>query len=129
MFSPPGLPIVRVAATLRFVARSAAGRRPKPVATPQRGRRQPPPPRQPRPEDLMFFPRLRNHAKWMFVFLALVFGVGFVIFGVGSSLPSGVADLIRNNGSSTAASVSDAQDKIDKSPKDATAQVELSRAY
>ena len=35
----------------------------------------------------MFFPRLRRQAKWMFVFLALVFGVGFVIFGVGSSLP------------------------------------------
>ena len=29
-------------------------------------------------EDTMFFPRLRRHAKWMFVFLALVFGLGFV---------------------------------------------------
>ena len=26
-------------------------------------------------EDTMFFPRLRRHAKWMFVFLALVFGL------------------------------------------------------
>ena len=26
----------------------------------------------------MFFPRLRRHAKWMFVFLAVVFGGGFV---------------------------------------------------
>ncbi len=25
-------------------------------------------------EDTMFFPRLRRHAKWMFLFLALVFG-------------------------------------------------------
>ena len=35
-------------------------------------------------EDTMFFPRLRRHAKWMFVFLALVFGLGFVVFGVGA---------------------------------------------
>ncbi len=77
----------------------------------------------------MFFPRLRNHAKWMFVFLALVFGVGFVIFGVGSSLPSGLGDLIRNNGSSGVASINDAQKKVDANPKSAAAQVELSRAY
>jgi cytochrome c-type biogenesis protein CcmH/NrfG len=77
----------------------------------------------------MFFPRLRRQAKWMFVFLALVFGVGFVIFGVGSSLPSGVADLIRSNGSANEASISDAQDKVAKEPKNAQAQLELSRAY
>jgi hypothetical protein len=34
-------------------------------------------------EDTMFFPRLRRHAKWMFLFLALVFALGFVGFGVG----------------------------------------------
>jgi tetratricopeptide (TPR) repeat protein len=77
----------------------------------------------------MFFPRLRRQAKWMFVFLALVFGVGFVIFGVGSSLPSGVADLIRNNGTATEASISDAQDTVAKEPRNAQAQLELSRAY
>ena len=33
-------------------------------------------------EDTMFFPRLRRHAKWMFLFLALAFGLGFVGFGV-----------------------------------------------
>ena len=27
-------------------------------------------------EDTMFFPKLRRHAKWMFVLLALVFGLG-----------------------------------------------------
>ena len=26
-------------------------------------------------EDTMFFPKLRRHAKWMFVLLALVFGL------------------------------------------------------
>jgi len=78
----------------------------------------------------MFFPRLRNHAKWMFVFLALVFGVGFVIFGVGSSLPSGLGDILRNGGSSGGqASVSDAQKAIKKEPKNAQAYHELSQAY
>jgi cytochrome c-type biogenesis protein CcmH/NrfG len=77
----------------------------------------------------MFFPRLRTHAKFMFVFLALVFGVGFVVFGVGSSLPSGVADILRNSGSSNLASIKDAQKKVDENPKDASAQLELSQAY
>src|SRR3954453_2597344 len=111
------------------MARSAAGRRPKPVTAPSRGARRTAPPPQQRPEDLMFFPRLRNHAKWMFVFLAVVFGAGFVVFGVGSSLPSGVADLLRNNGSSGVASVSDAQKEVGANPKSAAAQIALSRAY
>ncbi|MGZ4387716.1 MAG: hypothetical protein ACXVZO_12355, partial [Gaiellaceae bacterium] len=78
----------------------------------------------------MFFPRLRNHAKWMFVFLALVFGVGFVVFGVGSSLSgSGLGDLLRNNGSSGLPGVSDAQKKIAQNPKSAQPYLDLSRAY
>ena len=47
-------------------------------------------------EDEMFFVRLRRHAKWMFVFLALVFGLGFVIFGIGSDQGTGVGDLFRD---------------------------------
>src|SRR3546814_10869928 len=31
----------------------------------------------------LFFQRLRRQARWMFLVLALVFGVGFVAFGVG----------------------------------------------
>jgi Flp pilus assembly protein TadD len=78
----------------------------------------------------MFFPRLRNHAKWMFVFLALVFGVGFVIFGVGSSLPSGLGDILRNGGSSSSVpGVSEAKKEIEKHPKDAQGYVDLSAAY
>ena len=78
----------------------------------------------------MFFPRLRNHAKWMFVFLALVVGVGFVIFGVGSSLPSGLGDILRNGGSSSnLPSVSKAQGEIKKDPKNAQGYLDLSRAY
>jgi Flp pilus assembly protein TadD len=111
------------------MARSAAGRRPKPAAARPAGRRAPAPPRQPRPEDLMFFPRLRRQAKWMFVFLALVFAVGFVAFGVGSSLPSGVADILQGNSSSGSISVGDAQKKVEKNPNDAEAQKQLSEAY
>ena len=36
-------------------------------------------------EDTLFFNRLRKQAKWVFVFLVVVFAVGFVLFGVGSS--------------------------------------------
>jgi len=32
----------------------------------------------------MFFPKLRRNAKWVFLFLALVFALGFVGFGVGA---------------------------------------------
>ena len=44
-------------------------------------------------EDTLFFTRLRRHAKWMFVFLALIFGLGFVVFGVGSDQGTGIGDL------------------------------------
>ena len=37
-------------------------------------------------EDLMFFPKLRRRAKWVFAFLALAFGIGFVAFGVGTGV-------------------------------------------
>ena len=77
----------------------------------------------------MFFPRLRRQAKWVFVFLALVFGLGFVAFGVGSSLPSGFADILQGSGGSDDVSVSEARDKIEDNPADAEAQLDLSRAY
>ncbi|MBA3365668.1 MAG: tetratricopeptide repeat protein [Actinobacteria bacterium] len=78
----------------------------------------------------MFFPRLRRQAKWMFVFLALVFGLGYVIFNVGGTIPgTGIADLFAGAGSSSAGpSVSDAQEKIEKNPNDADAYRELSQA-
>jgi len=68
----------------------------------------------------MFFPRLRRHAKWMFVFLALVFGLGFVVFGVGAG-GTGVGDIFRDSNSSTAQSVSDARKETEQRPKDAQA--------
>ena len=35
-------------------------------------------------EDTLFFTRIRSHAKWVFVFLALSSVIGFVVFSVGA---------------------------------------------
>jgi len=75
----------------------------------------------------MFFPRLRRHAKWMFVFLALVFAVGFVGFGVGAG-GTGIGDILQGGGSSGLPSVSDARKKTEKNPKDAQAWRDLATA-
>ena len=75
----------------------------------------------------MFFPKLRRQAKWMFVFLALAFGVGFVGFGVGGG-GLGIGDILQGNSSSTSGpSVGDAKDKIKKG--DRAAYKELADAY
>jgi tetratricopeptide (TPR) repeat protein len=80
-------------------------------------------------EDTMFFPKLRRHAKWMFVFLALVFGLGFVIFGIGSDQGTGVGDLFRDGGGGTGGiSVSDARERVQANPRDAEAKRQLATA-
>jgi tetratricopeptide (TPR) repeat protein len=79
----------------------------------------------------MFFTRLRRHAKWMFVFLALVFGVGFVGFGIGANQNASIGDLLRGGGGGSSngnISVSDARDQVAKSPKSAQAQRNLATA-
>jgi tetratricopeptide (TPR) repeat protein len=80
-------------------------------------------------EDTMFFPRLRRHAKWMFVFLALVFGLGFVIFGVGSDVQGGLGDLFRDGGvASDAPSVEEARERVAEQPNNADALRDLANA-
>lgn len=80
-------------------------------------------------EDEMFFVRLRRHAKWMFVFLALVFGLGFVVFGVGSDTGTGIGDLFRDGGAGSGSlSVSDARERVQENPRDAEAKRELAIA-
>jgi tetratricopeptide (TPR) repeat protein len=81
-------------------------------------------------EDEMFFPRLRRQAKWMFVFLALVFGVGFVFFGVGGNFAgTGITDIFAGWGQdSGTASESDAREKIEESPSDPDGYLELATA-
>ena len=84
-------------------------------------------------EEDMFFPKLRRQAKWMFVFLALVFGLGFVLFGVGSG-SGGLSDLLQGNfdllGSSDPSKqdADEARDRIAKNPKDAAAYRQLATA-
>ena len=77
----------------------------------------------------MFFPRLRRHAKWMFVFLAVALGGGFVLFGVGTQAGTGVGDLFRGGGGSSGVpSISAAQKKTEQNPKDLAAWRALSTA-
>ena len=74
-------------------------------------------------EDQLFFTRLRVHAKWVFVLLALAFGLGFVLFGVGSG-SSGIANIMQNFFSSTSSggsSLSSLQKKAQDNQKDPTA--------
>ena len=66
----------------------------------------------------MFFPRLRRHAKWMFLLLALAFGLGFVGFGVGAG-GVGVGDIFRGAGTGSGIpSVSEAEKRVSENPKD-----------
>jgi tetratricopeptide (TPR) repeat protein len=79
----------------------------------------------------MFFPKLIRSAKWMFVFLALVFGVGFVVFGVGSGQGTGLGDILQGNfggSSSSSVDVGNAQDKVEENPRDPVALRELGDA-
>jgi tetratricopeptide (TPR) repeat protein len=83
-------------------------------------------------EQTMFFPRLRRQAKWVFVFLALVFAVGFVAFGVGSG-STGISDILRGNffggGTSTSSRAKDAQKAIERNPKNISAYLDLAGIY
>ena len=75
----------------------------------------------------MFFPKLRRQAKWVFVLLALSFGVGFVVFGVGSGAGLGLGDILQGGSTASGPSVGDAQKKIDKG--NLAAYKELADAY
>jgi tetratricopeptide (TPR) repeat protein len=84
-------------------------------------------------EQTMFFPRLRRQAKWVFVFLALVFAIGFVAFGVGSG-SSGISDILRGNffgggGTSTSSLVKQKQQAIARNPQDISAYLDLAGLY
>ncbi|HEX6663990.1 MAG TPA: tetratricopeptide repeat protein [Gaiellaceae bacterium] len=75
----------------------------------------------------MFFPRLRNQAKWAFVLLIFVFGGGFIFLGVGSGgldLGTLLRDAFGNKGASTG-SVSKAQKAVQERPYNAPARRNL----
>jgi tetratricopeptide (TPR) repeat protein len=80
-------------------------------------------------EKTMFFPKLRRQAKWVFILLALVFALGFVVFGVGSGGGIGLGDLFNNGGTSNGGtSASKARERIKKNPNDAGAYEDLATA-
>ena len=75
----------------------------------------------------MFFPKLRRHAKWMFLFLALAFALGFVGFGVGAG-GIGFANVLEGVGGSGVPSIDDAESRIAENPRDAKAYRDLATA-
>ena len=78
-------------------------------------------------EDQLFFNRLRRHAKWVYIGLAVVFAAGFVFLGVGSG-STGIGDILQNffsRGSSSGTSISSLQKKAREHPKDAQAWRDL----
>ncbi len=111
------------------MARGAAqARRQRPKEPPKKRKRA-----APAYEQAMFFPRLRRQAKWVFVFLALVFAVGFVAFGVGSG-STGISDILRGNffgggGTSTSSLAKEKQKAIARNPKDISAYLDLAGIY
>ena len=79
----------------------------------------------------MFFTRLRNRAKWVFVLLAAAFGIGFIGFGVGGQGGGGVADVIGGifgQDGNAQTSVNDAQSALADNPDDPDARRDLAQA-
>jgi tetratricopeptide (TPR) repeat protein len=111
------------------MARAAAKRRP-PARHPEADRRRHKDSGGQRFEDTLFFNRIRKQAKWMFVFLAIVFAGGFVLFGVGSNL-GGLSDIFSGIGGSGSSgpSVKKELERTQENPKNATAWHDLATAY
>ena len=81
-------------------------------------------------EDTLFFNRIRKQAKWVFIFLAVVFAGGFVLFGVGSSNVSGLSDIFSGiRGGSSGPSVSKQLKEVREHPRGAQAWHDLATAY
>jgi tetratricopeptide (TPR) repeat protein len=88
-------------------------------------------PKTPEWQEELFFSRLRNHAKWAYVFLAVAFVLGFVLLGVGSG-SNGLSDIFQSafgGSSGGGASISSLEKKVDKQPQNAAAWRDLATAY
>ena len=69
------------------------------------------------PNQELFFVRLRRHQKWVYALLAVVFGLSFVLVGVGSGNGGGLQSLYNGLfGGSGGGSVSKARDQIKDNP-------------
>jgi tetratricopeptide (TPR) repeat protein len=109
------------------MARASTQRRRRPRPQAPRSK-----PRSSSPEDLMFFPRLRRRAKWVFLFLALAFGLGFVAFGVGTGVSgTSLGDVLQdflNRQPEGIQSVEDAREEAQERPNDVQAQITYATA-
>lgn len=80
----------------------------------------------------MFFPRLRRQAKWAFLLLAVMFGGGFIFFGVGaggSGIGDYFADLLNRQPAAVGdVSLDEAKARVEERPNDAEAQLALADA-
>jgi tetratricopeptide (TPR) repeat protein len=112
------------------MARSAQKQKRRPRSQPQVPAKKPKRRERPAYEQQMFFPRLIRQAKWVFVFLALVFAVGFVAFGVGGNIPgTGFGDILQGGGGGSAGpSAGEARDNIKDNPRDPTGYKQLGEA-
>jgi tetratricopeptide (TPR) repeat protein len=69
------------------------------------------------PNQELFFVRLRRHQKWIYAVLAVVFGLSFVLVGVGSGGGGGLSQLYNGIfGGGGGTSISKAQDEIRTNP-------------
>ena len=82
-------------------------------------------------EEALFFPKLRNHAKWVFVFLAFTFAIGFVVFGVGTGGAGSVVGNLFNGSNNTAGgpSTSSLEKEVAQNPQNADAWLRLATNY
>jgi cytochrome c-type biogenesis protein CcmH/NrfG len=77
----------------------------------------------------MLFERIRRGQKPVFIFLAVMFGLGFVALGVGSGASGINLGDILNSSSDGTGSISDLSAKTREHPNDATAWLQLAEAY
>lgn len=114
------------------MARGTQHLRKRPRPQQQAGGHKPPERRRTHSDEAgMFFPKLRWHARWMFVLLALVFAGSFVFLGVGSG-SSGLGDILGgwlNTSSGGGPSISKLEKKTEAEPRNAKALRELVTAY
>jgi tetratricopeptide (TPR) repeat protein len=82
-------------------------------------------------EDLMFFPKLRRKAKWVFLLLAIAFALGFVAFGVGTGVGgTSIGDVLRDvfTGSGGGQDLDSLKEDAAQNPKDPDAQIAYANA-
>src|SRR3569833_2623528 len=83
------------------------------------------------PNQQLFFTRLRTHAKWVYVLLAVLFAVTFAFLGVGSGTNGGLDQLFSNLNifGGGGPSVSKAQKEIRDHPNEPKGYRDLATAY